>query len=133
MIRAVIFDYDQVMYRYVVFRQKSLFDLADELRRQGIKTAILSNRIQPLILLAKAFGTLKKFNPVIFCMDIGHRKPDPAPYRQMLDQLKLKPNECIYVDNRENNLQTARNLGMQVVLATNTRQTVQDIKKLLKA
>lgn len=130
MIRAVIFDYDQVLYRYIIFRQKPLFDLAEELRSRGVKTAILSNRIQPLVLLAKTLGSVRQFNPVIFCMDIGHRKPDPMPYRHMLDALQLKPEECVYVDNREENLKTAKDMGMHVVLAKNTTATVVDIKQL---
>jgi HAD superfamily hydrolase (TIGR01509 family) len=133
MIKAVIFDYDQVLYRYVIFRQKPLFDLALQLRNKGVKTAILSNRVQPLVFLAKILGTIGNFSPVIFCTDIGRRKPDPAPYRHILEKLYLKPEECMYVDNREENLKTASNMGMQVVLAKNTSITVAEIRRKLKA
>ncbi len=76
------------------------------------------------------FGTIGKFSPVHFCTDTGHRKPDPMPYRHMLDALQLKPEECLYIDNREENIKTAKDMGMHVVLAKNTTATVVDIKQL---
>lgn len=132
MIKAVVFDYDQVLYRYVFIRQKPLFDLAERLRAEGVVTAVLTNRLKPLALITKVLGSVSDFSPVIYCTDIGHRKPDPQPFNIMLDQLQLKPEQCLYVDNREENLRTARELGMQTVLAKNTNQTVVEIKKLLK-
>lgn len=105
--------------------------MAKDLRKSGIKTAVLTNRIRPLAFATKILGSVDDFSPVIYCTDIGHRKPAPQPYRHMLGALQLQPAECIYVDNREENLQTARSLGMQVVLAGNTVQTAKDIKKIL--
>ncbi len=132
MIKAVIFDYDQVLYRYIFIKQKPLFRLATDLRENGIKTAVLTNRIRPLAVVAKFVGSVDEFSPVIYCSDIGHRKPDTKPYLMMLEALGLPPEVCVYVDNREENLITARKLGMQVVLAKSTRQTVVDIKRLIK-
>lgn len=43
-------------------------------------------------------------------------KPNPEPYRQVLEQLQVSPQECLLIDDMARNLKPARDLGMQTVL-----------------
>lgn len=130
MIKAVVFDYGAVINRRLRL-QKPVLELAKELRGRGIKTAVLSNMIRPLAWSVKHRGNLADFAPVIFSCDIKRRKPYPESYQAMLKVLGLKPEECLFVDNRADNIAGAEALGMPVVLARNTAQTVENIKQLL--
>lgn len=131
MIKAVIFDYDWVLVRYYFLPQNKLFGLAKELRSQGVKTAVLSNRKAPLNLLTKVYGNLRGFDPIIFSPIFGPSKPDPAAYQMALGKLNLETQECLFVDNRTDNIRAAGKLGMKTVLAKNTIQTIVDIRKVL--
>lgn len=39
-------------------------------------------------------------------------KPYKSIYLTLLDRFKLKPNECLFIDDNKKNVETARNLGM---------------------
>ena len=51
-------------------------------------------------------------------------KPNPDPYRQVLDKLALTGDQCIMVEDQLQNLQTAKEFGMKTVLI-DTENSVQ--------
>ncbi len=58
------------------------------------------------------FG-LKQYLSVFFCSAyVGLRKPEPAFYRLAQEVLQKPPSEIVFIDDREKNAQTARDLGM---------------------
>ena len=44
---------------------------------------------------------------------MGVRKPDPMIYQQVLDQLGVKGEYCFFIDDMANNVETAREFGIQ--------------------
>ena len=46
---------------------------------------------------------------------IGVRKPDPAAYRCVLEELGLSPDQLVFVDDRESNCEAARQVGITAV------------------
>jgi putative hydrolase of the HAD superfamily len=132
MIKAVIFDYNEVINRRLLV-QPEILDYAARLRKKGIKTALLSNMYKPMAEFVKIRGKIKDFEPVMFGRDTGVLKPDPQAYQAMLDMLGLEPEECIFVDDKIENIHGAEELGMHVILSRNTAQTIDNIKLLVKA
>lgn len=54
------------------------------------------------------------FHPRIYCYDQGWLKPDPAPFLAALEDLKLTPEECVYIGDREDiDIQAAQAVGMK--------------------
>ena len=54
--------------------------------------------------------------------DIGYAKPEAAFYMRALDMLKTKPAECIFVDDKKENCEAAKNLGIEAILFRNPEQ-----------
>jgi FMN phosphatase YigB (HAD superfamily) len=52
------------------------------------------------------------FDRVYYSHRIGLRKPDPASFRFVLDDAGLRPEECLFIDDLEENVQAARRLGI---------------------
>ena len=78
---------------------------------------------------------LRKYFPVFFssCF-VGLWKPDEAIYRTALEVTQRAPEECIFIDDREVNLECPRKLGMNTIhfqsaeqLRTELRQNGIDI------
>ena len=46
---------------------------------------------------------------------IGARKPDPAVYARVLGELGIAPERCVFIDDRENNCEAAREAGIQAI------------------
>ena len=57
------------------------------------------------------------FQSKIISSRIGYRKPDPRPFEAAMRELKVHPEECVYIgDSPERDLQGARNAGIRCVL-----------------
>ncbi|MBR9703510.1 HAD-IA family hydrolase, partial [Candidatus Woesearchaeota archaeon] len=58
------------------------------------------------------------FDLVITYDDTGELKPSSLPFQKALEQLNLKPEECLMVgDNSERDIKGAQALGIKTVLA----------------
>ena len=83
------------------------------LRPAGYQTALLSNMQFDMIAHMRAnFPWLSHFDHQIFSAEVRIIKPDAAIYRHCLQRLGVQPHEAIFVDDREQNVATARSLGI---------------------
>lgn len=80
----------------------------------------------------KVWGHGKVFDEdkVFVSSKLHMKKPDPEIYRYALDKLDCKPEEAVFVDDRESNLVTARNLGMKTVLFRDIDQLKDELQNL---
>jgi putative hydrolase of the HAD superfamily len=93
---------------------KVVEELADS-RRYFMAT--LNNEILELnVYRIEKFG-LQRYFPAFFssCF-LGLRKPDEAIYRLVLQVAQRAPEECIFIDDREVNLECPRELGINTLL-----------------
>jgi putative hydrolase of the HAD superfamily len=61
---------------------------------------------------------------------LGVRKPDIQIYRRVMEITQRKPATCVMIDDRELNLECARELGLQTIAVKNLEQLKQDLAKL---
>lgn len=62
------------------------------------------------------FGLDKYFTGFIISGDVGIRKPDPEIFNQLIERLHITPTHTIFVDDNQNNLNSAAVLGFKTVL-----------------
>jgi epoxide hydrolase-like predicted phosphatase len=72
------------------------------------------------------------FDAIVFSAEEGVLKPDPVLFQKALDRLGVKPEEAILLDDREANVQGAREFGMCGVHFTETNKAIEDIRSLLQ-
>jgi putative hydrolase of the HAD superfamily len=98
--------------------------VVDELQQSGrYFMATVNNEILELnTFRIEKFG-LRQYFPVFFssCF-LGLRKPDEAIYRMVLQITQRTPEECIFVDDREVNLECPRELGINTILFKDATQ-----------
>ena len=56
------------------------------------------------------------FTGIIISGDVGLVKPDPAIYRFLTNYYKLDTTQCYFIDDREENVAAAQELGMNAIL-----------------
>ena len=61
---------------------------------------------------------------MIISYQVHYVKPDIRIYRALLDRYNLKPEECIFYDDREANTKGARHAGIEAVTITSTDQLI---------
>ncbi len=91
--------------------------------------ATINNEILELNTYRIEMFGLRSIFPVFFssCF-LGIRKPDEAIYRQALQVTQRKAEECIFIDDREVNLECPRELGFLTILykdATQLREALE--------
>ncbi|MFH2085885.1 MAG: HAD family hydrolase [bacterium] len=56
------------------------------------------------------------FDPRIYCYDQGWVKPDPQPFLAAIESLNMKPEEIVYVGDREDvDVEGAQTVGMKTI------------------
>jgi epoxide hydrolase-like predicted phosphatase len=104
-----------------------MVNLVRRARRQGVKTALLSNswgEHYPEHLWVGAFDA------VVISGRVGMRKPDEEIFRHTADLLQLDPAECVMVDDMAANIQGAVAAGMVGVRHVTYEQTVDELEVL---
>ncbi len=99
------------------------------LKDRGLKVAVLSN--MPIEISkhmrqhAPWFGD---FDHVCFSAELQLAKPDAAIYIACLKAVNSKPEECLFIDDRAENVDAARALGMQALIFVSVEQLAVDVK-----
>jgi putative hydrolase of the HAD superfamily len=74
----------------------------------------------------KRFDLEDIFEKIYSSGDIGLAKPDSKIFEYVLNDLNIKPEELLFVDNQQNNIDAARKIGIKTLLFT-------DIKSLISS
>ena len=69
--------------------------------------------------VAAVLGIGEHFNCIFALEDFDFiSKPDPHPYRVVLERLEARGDECVFVEDNLRNLETAKQIGMSTVLVS---------------
>jgi 2-haloacid dehalogenase len=69
------------------------------------------------------------FTGIVLSGEEKVRKPDPKIYQILLERYRLLPEECVFIDDRQENLDTAHESGIETILFENAGQVRNDLKK----
>ncbi|MBP3853538.1 MAG: HAD family phosphatase [Erysipelotrichaceae bacterium] len=92
------------------------FDLIRELKEKGYRIFLLSN------LSEQGYRSLQEEEELLSYLDGGiysyqyHlKKPDPRIYRILMDTYDIDPKTSLFIDDRIENVETARRLGFETI------------------
>lgn len=88
-----------------------------------------TNSIHQQVWTIKYADSLKHFEKVFCSNEIKTRKPEKKAYEIVLDYLRLKPNETIFLDDNIENVRIAEGLGMKAIQVSSQRQLNDELKK----
>lgn len=96
------------------YADQELLAFADELRAQGLITAVLTNGTDEVRAEAEELGVLGHFDAFFNSAELGVIKPDPRAFQHVLDELSLTGPEVFFTDDSPRKLTGAAELGMAV-------------------
>ncbi len=104
--------------------------LAQSLKNNGYKISILSNDSHTISQERRhRYGFDDLFDDIVISCHHGVAKPDSSLYRIALERLKVLPENCIFLDDRPENIEAARQLGINAIHFHNTPQAVCELEK----
>lgn len=112
--------------------EKALIDAAAAARRAGVRVGILSNSVgfAPWNLYA-GHDLEGSYDAVVISEHHGMRKPEPAIFELALGKLGLPAEACVFVDDTEEYLAPAAELGLVGVHAKDPEETIARLEVLL--
>lgn len=89
-------------------------------KKEGYKLGLISNTIFPAkfhLQELERFGLYPYFDLILFSSEAGYKKPHPFIFKQGLDNLKIEPEESIFIgDKLIEDIGGAKNIGMKTIL-----------------
>ncbi|MEJ2412037.1 MAG: HAD family phosphatase [Anaerolineales bacterium] len=91
-------------------------DILRELKSQGWPLAALSNwSTETFPSVKDDYEFLEWFDPLILSGELGVAKPDPAIYHHLLQELQVKPQNCLFIDDSWENIREAEGQGFDTI------------------
>jgi len=111
-------------------RDQGMLNLFRRLKAAGVPTALLSNS------WGADYGYPRElfpemFDAVVISAEVGMRKPEARIFLHTAGLLGLEPAECIFVDDIQQNIAAAEDLGFTGILHLDRDSTTQRISELL--
>ena len=99
-----------------------------KLKQHGLLTAILSNMGDNVLAsVEREFDWIHRFDLLVWSFQLGIAKPDPAIYRHTLAQLGALPEEALFIDDKQENVEAAQALGIQAIEYSSVEQLRQEL------
>lgn len=103
------------------------------LKERGYKIYILSNYGKYAFEKnSKIYDFLKYADGAVISYQIEQVKPHPPIYHYLLDKYNLKPEECVFLDDREENIVGAKACGIDGIVFESYEQASEQLEQLLK-
>ncbi|MBI2547689.1 MAG: HAD-IA family hydrolase [Candidatus Aenigmarchaeota archaeon] len=117
----------KIAVRKVLKPYLQVLDLVKSLKK-NYKLCILSNFTKEWAeYLIDQYKLTEIFNEMFWSFQKGIKKPLPESYLQITEKFKMRPEECLFIDDKERNINGARSIGMKTILYTN----LENLKKKL--
>jgi putative hydrolase of the HAD superfamily len=105
-----------------------VFEWIETLRAGGYTIGILSNLPHPIAASLRGTpGFMEHFDHVTFSCDLRLFKPQSAIYEHSFRGLRVAPEETLFIDDKQENVDGARAVGMNAELFTVWEEFVRDV------
>ena len=126
MIKNIVFDISNVLapFRFKEFLVEKGFDAA------MIKRIIKASAMTPY--WTECISFIERFDGCVFSFREGIVKPDPEIYKVLLRRYGLKAEECVFIDDTEENVRSAQKLGMAGIVFTGYEEAKAALNEAVK-
>ncbi len=69
---------------------------------------------------------------VLSALNLGIHKSEAVAYKTILEALSVNPEEVIYIDDKQSNLEVAATIGIETILFVNNQTTIDKLEDLTR-
>lgn len=106
--------------------------LIEIVKQKGLKYYILSN--YPNDSFRHTYNKcefIQNADGMIISSHVKVSKPDPKIFHLLLDKYNLNPKECVFIDDRQDNVDTAISLGIRGIVHKDLETTKEELLEIL--
>ncbi|MBU4246327.1 MAG: HAD family phosphatase [Nanoarchaeota archaeon] len=94
---------------------EKMLALSEKLRKNYKVGIITDNTKARFGAIVDEFRLREKFDAIILSADVGSTKKEERIFKVALDALKVKPEECVFIDNSKKNLEIPARMGFKTL------------------
>ncbi len=99
------------------------------LKERDLKVVVLSNMPIEISRHMRQYAPwFKDFDYVCFSAEVQLAKPDAAIFHACLKAVRSRPEDCLFIDDRAENVEAARALGMHVVQFVSVEELALEVR-----
>ncbi len=125
---------EECLDREGIRRKPGALELLGRLRQEGITTAVATatdpERTEKYLKMTGMDGC---FDKIVSATMVSEGKPSPDVYLYACEQLGLKPEECMAVEDSPNGVLSAYRAGCRVVMVPDQTEADEELKKYVYA
>lgn len=106
------------MVQYSIWKDKNIYILSN-FHREGYE-------------LIKKNEIFADFDGGIVSSHVKMNKPNPGIYKALLDKYQLNPSECVFIDDKEENVNAANDLKIHGILCKDHSTAFEELKRVLE-
>ena len=100
------------------------------MKQAGYRVYILSNYAKHTYdCTREALSFLSDVDGAVFSFQKHRIKPEPELYEALTEQYRLNPAECLFLDDKPENIETAKRLGWNGIVFTTYEEALQQLKE----
>lgn len=128
---------DEILYTFsrmgeTILVRDTTIPWIKSLKEQGLNVLYLSNYSVPMRDLSREKLKFTDYmDGGVFSCDVKMVKPDRNIYEYIIKKYGLVPEECIFIDDMEDNIATAINLGIHGIRYVTYEQAKSDMEKII--
>lgn len=110
-------------------------DVLTQLRGQGLKIGVLSNTLPSIDRTLEAVGLADLVDVALATCTLGVHKPELEAFQLAAHALSIAPAEVLFIDDKPENVEAAREVGMQaelIDLKGQNPQAIHDLSEVLR-
>lgn len=125
-----IMDVWKRSYQKVMAVNIGLVEIVLKLKEKGYKTGLISNVPDLHANINKDRKLFEVFDVCLLSCEVGMIKPERPIFELAASKLGLKPEECVFIDDREKYLSLPKEMGFSVIQFKDNEQLVNDLDKI---
>jgi len=112
-------------------KMTGMYELVESLKSLGLKVALLTNVSPQYAEVLEKAGHYQPFDTRILSFEVGAWKPEQQIFKIALDTLEVQPEESLFIDDTDVNVQAAKKLGLHGIVFKNTKQLKLELRKYI--
>ena len=115
-------------FRSVYSPRPDVFSIASSLHDGGLRTAFLSNTEEPTMQFFHE-QQYDMFDVLVFSCAEGTRKPERKIYEITIERLGLKPEQTVFIDDKQEFINAAEQIGINTILFKDVEQVKTELAR----
>ena len=107
-------------------------ELLTRLKNEGFKLYGLTNWCSKIREIMEIYDIFNLLDGSIISAEEHLIKPDPAIYLRLCEKFHLNPSECLFADDKPENIEGAKKVGMQGIVFVSAEQYEKELREKIQ-